>query len=169
MEKLGIEPKLLLAQVVNFLVILFVLQKLLYRPILTMLEKRKKQIEEGVALTEKLRSEEEKLKEKEEKALGKARDEALAIIEEAKKQAKDVEKDLVVQAHEEASAIIARAHEEAKEVAKSSQTAVRKQAVDLALVMAKRLLSSVLSSKDQHQVLAKQIKELESWSSKQTE
>ena len=44
MEKLGIEPVLLAAQIVNFLVILVVLQKLLYKPILGMLEKRKREI-----------------------------------------------------------------------------------------------------------------------------
>lgn len=47
MEQLGIEPQLLLAQLVNFLIILFVLSKLLYKPILGMIEKRKKEIAEG--------------------------------------------------------------------------------------------------------------------------
>ena len=42
MEKLGIEPQLLLAQLVNFGIIIFVLSKFLYKPILDMLEKRKK-------------------------------------------------------------------------------------------------------------------------------
>ncbi|MCL4200616.1 F0F1 ATP synthase subunit B, partial [Patescibacteria group bacterium] len=109
MEKLGIEPSLLLAQVVNFLVIMVVLQKLLYKPILTMLEKRKKEIAEGLHLTQKMREEEERLKEKQEKALAKAREDALQIIEDAKKQAKETEKELVAEAHTQAAAIIARA------------------------------------------------------------
>lgn len=164
MDKLGIEPKLLLAQLINFFVILVVLQKLLYKPILDMIAKRKKEIEEGLGITEKMRVAEEKQKEKEEKALAKAREDALKIIEDAKKQAKEVEKDLVADAHVQATAIIARAKDEAQEVVKQSQAAVRKQAVDLAVVMAKRLLSSVMSAKEQHALVGKQIKDLEHWS-----
>ena len=44
-SKLGIDWKLLIAQIINFLVLLFVLYKFAYRPILSMLEKRTKKIE----------------------------------------------------------------------------------------------------------------------------
>jgi len=54
MEKLGIEPTLLLAQILNFLIIAFVLTKILYKPILQLLDKRKKTIEEGLRLTQKM-------------------------------------------------------------------------------------------------------------------
>ena len=87
MEQLGIEPKLLLAQIVNFLIIAFVLTKLLYKPILAMLEKRKKEIAQGLELTEKMRLAEEKYKEKEEKLLSEARREARTIVEAAEKEA----------------------------------------------------------------------------------
>ena len=84
MDKLGIEPSLLLAQIVNFLVILVLLNKLLYKPILTMLEKRKKEIEDTVKITERLKKDEARMEEKHEKVLTKAREEASSIIEEAK-------------------------------------------------------------------------------------
>ena len=46
--KLGIDWKFLIAQIVNFLVLLFVLYKFAYGPILAMLEKRQKKIEKGL-------------------------------------------------------------------------------------------------------------------------
>ena len=166
MEKLGIEPSLLLAQVINFLVIIVILNKLLYKPILTMIEKRKKEIAEGVAIAEKMREEEERFKESQEKALTKAREASLVIIEDAKKQAKEVEKDLVRDAHTQVEAILARAKTEAVEMKKSAQHDIRKEAIDLAVVMAKRLVSSVLSAKDQHTLISKQLKDLEAWAAK---
>lgn len=166
MEQLGIEPKLLLAQLVNFAIIVVVLQKLLYKPILDMLAKRKKEIAEGVAITENMRVEEEKFREKQEKALVKAREDALLIIEEAKKQAKEVEKDLVANAHVQATAIITRAKEEAEEVKKSAQSALRKEAVSLATTMATRLLSSVMTTKEQHAFISKKVKDLETWANR---
>lgn len=167
MDKLGIEPKLLAAQVVNFLVIIFVLQKLLYKPILGMIEKRKKEIAEGLSLTEKMRAEEEKLKEKQEKALAKAREDALLVIEDAKKQAKEVEKELLADAHAQAAAVLARAKAEAEEMHKASKTEIKREAVDLAVVMAKRLLSSALGAKEQHTLIAKRVKDLDAWAARE--
>lgn len=168
MEKLGIEPKLLVAQLLNFAIIVVVLNKLLYKPILDMINKRKKEIAEGVAITERMRVEEEQFKAKQEKALGKAREDALDIIEDAKKQAKEVEKELVADAHTQASAIIARAKSEAREVEKAAQAALRKEAVALALTMAKRLLSSVMTAKEQHAFIAKRMKDLDTWAARQS-
>lgn len=167
MDKLGIEPTLLAAQVVNFLVIIFVLQKLLYKPILTMLEKRRREIADGVALTAKLKSEEEKLKEMTEKALSKAREDALLIIEDAKKQAKEVEKELLAEAHAQAAAVIARGKLEAEEAHKSAKKAIAGEAVDLTVIMAKRLLSSVMGAKEQHALISKRIKDLEVWAARE--
>lgn len=163
MEKLGIEPTLLGAQVINFLVILVVLQKLLYKPILSMLEKRKREIAEGIELTAKMREADEKLKVSHEKALAKAREDALSIIEDAKKQAKETEKELVLDAHTQAEAIIARAKVEAEETKKAAKEAISREAIDLAVVMAKRVLSSVMGAKEQHALIAKRVKDLESW------
>jgi len=44
MEKLGINPVLIITQIINFLIVFFLLTKLLYKPILAMLEKRKQQV-----------------------------------------------------------------------------------------------------------------------------
>jgi len=167
MDKLGIEPTLLGAQVINFLVILFVLNKLLYKPVLDMIEKRKKEIAEGLNLTEKMKEEEIKFEERQEKALGKARDQAVGILDEAKKQAKEVEKELVADAHRQAAAIIDRAKDEAREVEKASQKRLQEEAVKLALVMSQRVLSSVMTAKEQHAFIASQMKELSRWAEKQ--
>ena len=166
MEQLGIEPKLLLAQLINFAIIVVVLQKILYKPILDMIQKRKKEIAEGLSITERMRTEEERLKEKQEKALAKAREDAILIIEDAKKQAKEVEKELVADAHTQSAAIIARAKAEVEEIHIAAQTKLRKEAVELATVMAKRLLSSIMSAKDQHAYISKRVKDLESWANR---
>ena len=51
MEKIlsdfGVQPILLLAQIVNFLILLILLKKFLYKPILQVLEKRKETIDEA--------------------------------------------------------------------------------------------------------------------------
>lgn len=161
MDKLGIEPKLLFAQIINFTIIIVVLTKLLYKPILTMLEKRRKEIEEGLSLSQKMREEEEKMKSRKEKLIEEARKEARVILEEAKKHAKEVEKDIVAQAHGVASEVIAKGKSEVELLHLKLSKNMQREAVELAAAMTKRLLSSILSSADQHKLIQKHLKELE--------
>lgn len=161
MEKLGIEPSLLLAQIVNFSIIVLVLTKLLYKPVLAMLEKRRREIAEGVALTQKLREEEEKLKEKKLKLADEARKEGQALMEEARKQMKEEEKEMLAAAHQEAGRIIEKGREEVVRMRANMEKDVQRSAVALAGLMAKRLLASVLTSEDKHKILSKQIRALE--------
>lgn len=161
MEQLGIQPSLLLAQIVNFSIIVFVLAKLLYKPILTMLDKRRKEIEEGLKLTEKMREEEEGLKAKREKVLDTARKEGRALLEQVKKDAKEQERQIIEDAHKEAQGLLDKAQEEARKQYDEMLSKVRKEAVELAVSMTQRLTADVLTGKDQHDFIAKQAKKLE--------
>ena len=52
-SQLGIDPKLLLAQGVNFVILLVVLTKFVYKPLMKMVEERRKKIELGIKGGEK--------------------------------------------------------------------------------------------------------------------
>jgi F-type H+-transporting ATPase subunit b len=162
MDKLGIEPKLLLAQIINFLIIVVILSKLLYKPILAMLAKRKKEIEEGLRITEQMREEEEKFVQKKQKMLETTRKEAQGIIDEARKQAEEEVREIIADAHKEAEQIVQKGKEDAAHIRVEMEKDVRKSAIELGVIMSKRLLSKILSSEDQHRLIAKNIKELES-------
>lgn len=162
MEQLGIEPKLLLAQIINFAIIIVVLTKLLYKPILSMLEKRKKEIEENVKFTEKLHQDEEKMNERREKLLMDARKEGHAILEEMRKAAKEEEKEIIGRAHKEAESIIEKGKQDVIRLKEELLKDVRREAVSLAGAMAQKLLSRSLTNADKHAIIAKNLKELES-------
>ncbi len=87
--KLGIDWKLLIAQAVNFIVLLWVLRRYAYQPILKALEARTKKIEQGLkdaALSqEKLASSVEE----EKKVMAAAREEAREILLKAEASAKE--------------------------------------------------------------------------------
>ncbi len=161
MDKLGIEPSLLLAQIINFAIIVVVLSRLLYKPILSMLEKRRHEIEDGLRLTEKMRQEEEKMQEKKERLLAEARKEGAVVMEEARKQGSEEAVQIVAAARREADAVIAKGKSDVAQLRAAMEKDVRKTAVELATLMSKRLLSSVLTSEDKHRVFAKHVKELE--------
>lgn len=161
MEQLGIEPNLLLAQIVNFLIIFFVLSKLLYKPIVGMLEKRKKEIAAGLELTEKMRAEEEKMNARKEKVLEGARQEARAIVETGKKEADAQAHEIVEAAHRQAQGVVTKGKEDVSHLRTDMEKDVRRAAVGIAEAMTKRLLTQVLSPADQHKLIQKHLSELE--------
>jgi F-type H+-transporting ATPase subunit b len=117
LSNLGIDGKLLLSQIVNFLILLFVLQKLLYKPIVSMLDNRKKTIAEGLENAQKaevsLSEADEKAKEVTSKALARSDE----IIEQAKKDASTEAQAIIDAANKKAEkiAIAAKANAEAQE------------------------------------------------------
>jgi len=101
--KLGINAKLLLAQMVNFFILLYVLRRFAYKPILKVLDDRKRSIEKG--LGDALKAE-QKLLETEDlkkRVLADARQEARMIFVQAEKSAQEMKNSIVESARMEAN------------------------------------------------------------------
>ena len=107
LTKLGIDWKLLIAQIINFLVLLFVLYKFAYGPIVAMLEKRQKKIEQGLADAEAARRNLEKSEEKQKEILKKARADFKVIVEKAHLQAEKSKSEIAAEAKAQAEKILA--------------------------------------------------------------
>ena len=63
LQKLGIDWRLLIAQLVNFSILVIILYKLLYKPVLKVLNDRKEKIEQGLKDAKSLGEELERTKE----------------------------------------------------------------------------------------------------------
>ncbi len=153
MEKLGIQPLALLTQAINFAILFFVLSKFLYKPISTALEARRKKIAEGLAYTEKMQKEMEKIEKKKTEILAKAREEAKGIVEEMKKSVKQTEAELIQEAQKEAAAIVTKGKKDVELARLEGQKELSKNAVEIAHVIVTKLLSDVMSEKDQKRIL----------------
>ncbi|OHB18234.1 MAG: ATP synthase F0 subunit B [Parcubacteria group bacterium RIFCSPHIGHO2_01_FULL_47_10b] len=103
---LGIDWKLLLAQVVNFLILLFVLKKFLYKPVLTFLDKRKTLIQKGIQNAERIDEKLAQIQLKEDAVLTKARGTAQEIIATSKKTGVDESAQIVQQAEKRVEAML---------------------------------------------------------------
>lgn len=82
----GVNPILLAAQAVNFLVLLFILKKILYKPLIALLDERKRRIEESLKNAEKIQKDLEETEIKREQVLNEAIKEGKRIIAEASAQ-----------------------------------------------------------------------------------
>lgn len=160
MEKLGINPLQFLAQAVNFLIVLFVLKKFLYKPVLTLLEKRQKAIlksSEAQADIEKRLGE---LTEKEKQIINAAKAKADEIIKQAQSRAKEEAKNIAGWAKEEAKKLreklVADAEAEIFRLQETGQQKLVKEASQLA----KKAIAELLSKSDQQKFTEVQISKL---------
>lgn len=131
LEKLGIQWQLLLAQGVNFLIILFVLKKTAYGPLMKMLRERREKVEQGIRdadrAAEQLKDADRVLSEK----VIEADKKSIDIITNTEKNAKEKEITYLLQAKEKERQIIASAEEKAIHIEDASREVVYKEAVSL--------------------------------------
>src|SRR5947209_2890533 len=100
-QTFGVNVYLLAAEIINFLIVLYILKRFLYKPLFEMLQKREEKIQRGLLDTEEAK-----------KRLEKARDE---------------EKTIIKNAHKEADGIITNAKNEAFEIVQLAQDNAKKQ------------------------------------------
>lgn len=161
MEKLGIEPVLLLTQIINFTILVVILTKFLYRPILKMLDDRKKKIEDGLLMAEKMKTKEEELDTAREKVLDHAKAEGREIIEEAKNRAKKLEEAILIRANDEAKTIKEKAKVEAMEEKEVIMGELNNKVLSIAMAIVKTILPGILDKKAHMDLIEKKIATLE--------
>jgi F-type H+-transporting ATPase subunit b len=122
MEALGLDIKLLLAQIINFGILFFVLKKILYKPVIKILDDRKKAIEESSKNSKKIEEELRNLEERKTKAIDTIQNEAKKDKEKLIAMAQEEKKKIIDEAKKTAEAEIAKsvkkieaAHEESLE------------------------------------------------------
>ncbi|MDP2735807.1 MAG: F0F1 ATP synthase subunit B [bacterium] len=111
-SNLGINVTLLAAQAVNFLLVLWLLNRFVFKKMLRFLEERKLNIQKGVDLTKKAEREMERIGEARTRALTRARQEAEAMLLEARAKGTAAERKALEKAREDAEGIVRKAKEE---------------------------------------------------------
>lgn len=110
--KLGINPTLILAQVVSFLILFFILKALIYKPLLNLFDKRKKMIEKNVEDTRRIEERLEKLEVERKAVLSEASKEAMLVVEKAKKESEKEREEVLAKAKKEISTLAERYREQ---------------------------------------------------------
>lgn len=105
-REFGINWKLLIAQLINFSILVFILAKFVYKPILRALDARRKKIEEGVAFSEKAKEELGKVEVLKAGEMKKAELAAVAVVKQAETSALRVKEGILVEAEQEKEKVI---------------------------------------------------------------
>jgi F-type H+-transporting ATPase subunit b len=152
---------LLFWQVVTFVVLLFVLTKFAWKPIVSALKEREDSIENALSAAKKAKEEMAKLTADNEKLLAEARSERDKLIREATTAANAMVNEAKEKASAEADRIIAQAKETINNEKRAAITEIQNQVATLSLQVAEKILRKELSSDAaQNELLGKMIKEV---------
>lgn len=149
LSKLGIDWKLLVGQIVNFTVLLIVLLKFVYKPVLGALDRRSKMIEKSMhdahEASEKLKN----IEKMEKQQLAETQKQVGIMLEKAKQDAEEVKKGIVDEARRASDDMLARTHTQLKEEKTAMLAEARSELSALVIQAAAKLLDREYSAADQ--------------------
>lgn len=152
----GLTPQLFLGQLINFLIVLLVLSKFVYKPLLRALDEREsriaKSIEDADAIARRLKeAEEEKVD-----LLRAAREEADAYVAKSMMDTEERKREMLSGAKAEVERLIAQGKVQLQEEHDAMLLSLRKEVVDIALAAATKVLGETITEK-KSQSLAEEV------------
>ena len=153
-----IDLKMMIAQVVNFAIVLFVLYKFAYGPLVKTMADRTNKIEKGLKDAEEARKKLEETEAKEKEALGKARKEAQIIIDSAEKTALKNKEEFLNEAKKKSEEIVANTQKQLEEEKKKMLGEVKSEIADLVVAATGKVIDEKINGKKDKEIIEKAIK-----------
>jgi len=150
---------MLLAQVVNFIILLGILYLIAYKPLMRMLNERSQKIKEGMEQAEQIKEQAERADEEVKKRLGVASSEGQEVVAQAVKAGEGLKQKAQQEAKREAEALLDRARTEIGRERDEAIGELRKEFADLTIMAAEKVIDRSLDKKAHRQVIDKVLKE----------
>lgn len=145
MENLGVDPKLLLAQLINFGLFFFIFSKFVAKPFLGYITEERKKDAERQKLAEVALRQQEELQQKEKEMRLKLKKEHDQAIDQVKKDVEKLKNDLVREANNDAQEILSKAEKQIKEERILMENEIRQKLATLTTSMVEHGLKDYLT------------------------
>jgi F-type H+-transporting ATPase subunit b len=155
-----INPGLTLWTGITFLVLLVVLAKFAWGPIVKMLAERERTIRDAIESAKKERAEAERLLSAQKDALVKAQREAAELARRNQQEVEALRQELTARARKEADELVTTARQQIAEELSKARAELKAQVADLAIDAAGRLVKANLDEKSQRALVEEYIAQL---------
>ena len=159
MEALGLNLPQLIAQIVGILVLLFILKKLLYGPLLKVIDERSERIKESLEAAERTKEEAAANQEQMQEDLQKAREEGQQMIAQARDVAARFRDEEMAKAREEIAAERSKAEADIQRERDAAIEDLRREFAGLAISAAEQVVDRSLSETDHRDIIDKVLEE----------
>ena len=160
---ISLTPGLYIWTIITFLLLLYVLAKFAWKPLLKMLEDRENLIKSSLKDAEKAKLELESLTQESEAITAKARSEAQSILAESKSAADKVKEDTIAKAKEQAIKIRDDAKKQIEVEKDKAISDIKQEVVNLTLSVAEKLINKNLNDADNKSLIEESLKKVKSY------
>jgi len=155
------DPGLFIWTILTFLVLLALLAKFAWRPLLQALESRQALIRKSLDDAQQARQELERLNQESAQIIARARSEADTIISRSRSDADRLKEEMKQQARAEAATIVRNAERQIQLETVRALQQIRQEAVDLSVMIASKLLQRNLSKEDNERLIEEALRQVE--------
>src|SRR5437870_8920468 len=148
----GWNPQLFLSQVISFAIVAFLLRRFAYKPILAVLEDRRRRIEEGLINADKIKKELAEAQKRYQEIVAKANADAQKMIDEARESSAHLAERKQQEAIGAAEQIIAKARETSAVEHERTMESLKRELGRLVVDTTAKVTGKVLTSEDQQRL-----------------
>ena len=155
-----LDPGLFIWTIITFLILLFVLAKFAWKPLLAALESRESTIKSSLDDAEKAKRELERINVESEEIIAKARSDAQGIRSEAKAAAEKIKADLIASTDDDVKKIRDEAHKQIQVEKDKAINDIREEVVTLTISVAEKVIKKNLSKDENQSLIEESLKSL---------
>ena len=155
------DPGLFIWTILTFLVLVGLLARFAWRPLMEALERRRAAIARALEDAQRARHELERLQRESAQMMASARAEAEAIVSRSRSDAEALREELKQKARAEAAAILKNAERQIQLETTRAVQQIRQEAVDLSVAIASKILRRQVSKEDNEGLIEETLKQVE--------
>jgi len=151
--KIGFDWRMALANLVNFLIIFWLLKRYAFEPVKKIVSKRQSEVQEGLDNAEKAKTELMQAEENYNQKMQKAQEEVQNILAHAQSKADIVGAEIIKKAESKVEAIVSEARETIKKERVNMERELQAKTVSIAIEVAQKILKSKLDEKTESELI----------------
>ena len=153
-------PGLIVWTVITFFILLFLLRRFAWKPLLAALDSREERISNSIERAEKAKEEAERLLEENKRNLQRADEQAQQVIKEGRAAAEKIKNEILEKANASSRRMIEQAKDEIQREKESALKELRREVVDLAIQAASKILGEGLDEHHHRKIVDGFLREL---------
>ncbi len=154
------DPGLFLWTILTFMVLLGLLAKFAWNPLLELLDRREEMIRQSLDDAEGAKQELQRLQQESKEILSKARVEAQSILAQTRSEAEKLKGEIKQKAKAEADSILRDAEKQIQVETEKAIAVLKNEVVDLSLLVASKLIKKNLSKEDNQSLIEESLKQV---------
>ena len=153
-----VSPGLYIWSLVIFLLVLLILKKYAWTPLLDFLDQREKEISDSLAMAESAKADLEKVKEESQAILNEAKNQGKSIVSDSKQKAEDAGNKILNDAKAKSDEFLVEAKSKIDLEKKRAIKEIKEEVVDLSLDLASQVLQRNVKDDDNNQFVQSSLK-----------